>query len=98
MASGKNFRYPILLHDNARPHKARIVKDFLKSHRLEVWDHPPYSPDLNPCDFNCFGPLKLQINGTRYADWNQLQDALEAAMRDGSERGLYKGVQMLPER
>ena len=95
---GKNFRHPILLHNNARPHKARLIKDFLKSRQIEVWDHPPYSPDLNPCDFNCFGPLKRQIKRNRYADWNQLQQALEAAIRDGSERGLYKGVQMLPER
>ena len=27
---GKSFKQPILLHDNARPHKARLIQDFLR--------------------------------------------------------------------
>jgi hypothetical protein len=30
-----------------------------------VLDHPPYSPDLSPYDFNLFGPLKKALKGHR---------------------------------
>ena len=49
---------PIILHDNARPHKARIVREFLESKNWTLLPHPAYSPDMNLPDFKCFGPLK----------------------------------------
>jgi len=49
----------ILLQDNARPHVAKVCKDLMQHLRWEVVHHPPpYSPDLSPCDFQVFGPLK----------------------------------------
>ncbi len=33
-------RHPIILHDNARPHKHQNVKDFLTRHRWEELKHP----------------------------------------------------------
>ncbi|KAI6658414.1 Transposase [Oopsacas minuta] len=38
-------------HDNAPAHTARKTKDYIKQSGLELIDHPPYSPDLAPCDF-----------------------------------------------
>jgi hypothetical protein len=32
-----------------------------------VLQHPPYSPDLSPCDFDIFGDLKGDIRGHRFA-------------------------------
>ena len=40
-----------LLHDNALAHKHTTVQEYLKESGLDVLDHPPYSPDLAPCDF-----------------------------------------------
>ena len=40
-----------LLHDNASSHKCEVVKSFLASEKVKVLNHPPYSPDLIPCDF-----------------------------------------------
>ena len=34
-------------HDNARPHVARVCRDFLNQNNVQVLDWPPYSPDLN---------------------------------------------------
>ena len=48
----------ILLHDNTRPHTANLVRDKLQRFDWETLQHPPYSPDLFPCDFNIFGDLK----------------------------------------
>ena len=37
-------------HDNARPHVARVCRDFLNQNNVQVLDLPPYSPDLNPIE------------------------------------------------
>ena len=33
------------------PLMCEVVKSFLASEKVEVLNHPPYSPDLSPCDF-----------------------------------------------
>ncbi|GFU51095.1 transposable element Tcb2 transposase [Trichonephila clavipes] len=39
--------YFILMDDNARPHRARIVEEYLEDHGLERMEWPARSPDLN---------------------------------------------------
>ena len=46
-----------LLHDKAPAHKSTTVQEYLKESWLNVLDHPPYSPDLSPCDFWMFPKL-----------------------------------------
>ncbi|GFS63384.1 transposable element Tcb1 transposase [Trichonephila clavipes] len=40
----------VLLHDNARPHRAVIVDDYLDSEGIARMAWPAYSPDLNPIE------------------------------------------------
>ena len=40
-----------LLHDNARAHIGNDVLNYLKQEGVYVIPHPPYSPDLAPCDY-----------------------------------------------
>ena len=57
------YRYPetwFLLHDNALSHASLIVRQFLEGNKVFVLNHPPYSPDLAPCDFYLFPKLKLR--------------------------------------
>ena len=53
----------ILLHNNAPAHKSATVQEYLKESGLDVLDHPPYSPDLSPCDFWLFPRLKEMLTG-----------------------------------
>ncbi|GFW64784.1 transposable element Tcb2 transposase [Trichonephila clavipes] len=46
-AIGNDF---ILMDDNARPHRARIVEEYLEDHSLERMEWPARSPDLNPIE------------------------------------------------
>jgi hypothetical protein len=46
------------LHDNARPHVIHRVQDEVNAMGREVPKLPVYSPDLLPCDFHVFEPLK----------------------------------------
>ena len=59
-----------LLHDNARPHKTKQVKAKIASMGMVELEHPPYSPDLAPCDFYLFPKLKEYLSG-RYFDTNE---------------------------
>ncbi|GFW73339.1 DDE_3 domain-containing protein [Trichonephila clavipes] len=38
------------MDDNARPHRARIVEEYLEDHGLERMEWPARSPDLNPIE------------------------------------------------
>ena len=55
-----------LLHDNAPAHECASVQEYLKDFKLDVLDHPPYSPDLSPCDFWLFPRLKEMLAGHRF--------------------------------
>ena len=65
-----------LLHDNASSHKCEIVKSFLASENVKVLNHPPYSPDLSPCDFFLFPRLKKMLSGNKYISRSSLGSAI----------------------
>ena len=62
-----------LLHDNASSHKCEVVKSFLASEKVNVLNHPPYSPDLCPCDFFLFPRLKKMLSGNKYTSRSSLK-------------------------
>ena len=51
----------ILHHDNAPS-----VKRYLAKNNIPVTEHPPYSPDLAPCDFFLFPKIKSVLKGTKF--------------------------------
>ncbi|KAF2349123.1 hypothetical protein FHG87_020122 [Trinorchestia longiramus] len=52
-----NRRGPVLLHDNARAHVARMTVQKLTELGYEALPHPPYSPDLSSTDHHLFKHL-----------------------------------------
>ncbi|XP_046673806.1 uncharacterized protein LOC124362920 [Homalodisca vitripennis] len=44
------FRPFVLMHDNARPHSAAAVTDYLREVGIITLEWPPRSPDLNPIE------------------------------------------------
>ena len=55
----------ILHQDNAPAHNVLSVKQFLASKNITVLEHPPYSPDLAPCDFFLFPKINSALKGGR---------------------------------
>ena len=51
---------------NALAHKSATVQEYLKESGLDVLDHPPYNPNLSPCDFWLFPRLKEMPAGHRF--------------------------------
>jgi hypothetical protein len=50
----------VLLHDNVRPHTATHTRALQEHFNWELFDHPPYSPDLAPSDCHLFTYTALQ--------------------------------------
>jgi histone-lysine N-methyltransferase SETMAR len=64
--------------DNARPHTAKKVTEFLAGNGMKRASHPPYSLDLAPCDFYVFGYIKDRLAGASSEEPDQLLQAIDA--------------------
>ena len=53
----------------------RLLSLFLASVKVKVLNHPPYSPDLSPCDF-LFPRLKKMLSGNKYTSRSSLGSAI----------------------
>ena len=54
-------RHLLLHHDNASAYTAAATLDFLQENQVQLVTHPPYSPDLAPCDFFLFPLVKIEL-------------------------------------
>lgn len=92
---GRSSKNISLLHDNATPHVSRKTQETLAQLSVTTIPHPPYSPDLSPCDFFLFGLLKRKLRGRQFRSREELEkevkqichreiktDEYEKAMRD----------------
>ena len=70
-----------LLHDNAPAHTSSVVTDFLKTKKVTVLPHPPYSPDLAPADFFLFPKLKRMLSGRKYGSRNAVASAVYQCLK-----------------
>jgi transposase len=59
--------------DNAPSHRALVTREFLTHNSIITLLHPPYSPDLAPCDFFFFPKMKLQLKGRRFDRLEEIQ-------------------------
>ena len=58
----------ILFHqDNASSHTPAVPMAKIHELRLELLDHPPYSPDLAPSDFFLFPHIRIALGGQRFS-------------------------------
>ena len=71
----------ILHHDNAPAHDALRIREFLAKNSITKMDHPPYSPDLAPCDFWLSPKLKTALKGQRFADLSDIQRHVKTLLR-----------------
>jgi len=66
----------LLLPYNARPHTSLHTKEATATMGWTVLPHPTYSPDLAPCNFHLFVPLKDSLQGRCFADSNELEHSV----------------------
>jgi hypothetical protein len=51
--------------------------------------HPPYSPDLAPCDFDLFAKLKMKLKGRRFETMSDIQQGLQVELDSIKENYFY---------
>jgi transposase len=62
-----------LLHDNVPPHAAR-TQALLEHFNWELFDHPPYSPDLAPSDYHLFTYLKNWLGSQHFSNMEEFME------------------------
>ena len=63
-----------ILHHNAKVHVAKKVKSYLEQEGMTTIRHPPYSPDLAPCDVWLFDKIKQNL--TDHVDAKSLENQI----------------------
>lgn len=85
-----------LLHDNASAHDHQDVFDFLKKEGLNLLPHPPYSPDLSPCDYWLNDYIKRNL--TDQKDEKSLIKAVTRLVEDIPQKEYRKTFEKLLDR
>ena len=62
--------------DNCRVHNALETSRAIGRMKIERLVQPPYSPDLSPCDFWFFGRAKTALQNRRFANADEVIEAL----------------------
>lgn len=83
----------MLHHDNASSHSSLRTKAFIQESGIETLPHPPYSPDLAPCDFFLFPTIKDKIKGKYFSSAKEAVAAYESAIFDLSDEDWNKCFQ-----
>ena len=87
----------ILHQDNAPAHNS-FVRQFLAGKNIPVLNHPPYSPDLAPCDFFLFPKIKIQLKGTHFLTVEEVQRKTTELMNSVSQDDFQHCFEMWKQR
>ena len=82
-------RNVMMHHDNAAPHKSKIVTEYLEEEKTILFLHLPYSLDLAPCDFFLFPRIKRELKNQHFDHIENLACAIQA-ITDGITKEDYQ--------
>jgi transposase len=88
----------ILLHDNAPAHKAKPVKETIKSLGWDLLPHPPYSPDLAPSDYHLFSSMGHALKEQHFKTSEELENWVSEWFSSKEEQFFGQGIHKLSER
>ena len=79
--------------DNKPVHNYILVTDYLTQIGIKTVPHPPYSPDLAPCDFCIFPKLRCF-----YERIEEMKEAVTKVVDTLTQEGFHGALQKLLER
>jgi hypothetical protein len=83
----------MLHHDNAPSHTSVFTQQFLAKYKMVVIPHPPYSPDLVPCDFFLFTKIKLKLKGRQFDTIEEIQAESQRVLDTLTEKDFQEAFQ-----
>jgi len=95
---GKFAKGVLFLHDNAPVHRALSNQKKLAYLGFQSLDHPSYSPDLAPSDYQLFPGLKKQLNGRHFSSDAEVIAAVETWLDGQPSEFFLSGLQKLEQR
>ena len=88
----------IIFHqDNARVHTSFLTMVKLNELKYELFEHPPYSPDLAPSDYYLFRNLKQFLRGKRFSSNEEAIAAVEQYFAELPENHYRDGIKLLED-
>jgi len=63
-----------------------------------VLNHPPYSPDLSPCDYFLFPKLKLPLKGRLFEDVQDIKGVVTSNLQAIPQENVQRSFQSLLDR
>ena len=80
--------------NNAPVHNSILVTDYLTKMGIKTVSHPPYGPDLTPCDFCLFPKLR----GCRYETSEEMKEAVTKVIDTLTQEDFHVVFQKVLER
>jgi hypothetical protein len=82
---------------SARPHTAAHTQTLLEHSNWELFDHPPYNPDVAPSDYRLFTRtyLKNWLRSQRFNDNEELMEGVKTWLSSQAANFFDKGIQNL---
>ena len=80
--------------DNAPVHNSTLLTYYLTKMSIKTVRHPPFSPDLAPCDFSSFPDFR----GWRYETIEEMKEAVTKVIDTPTQEDFHGALQMLLER
>jgi len=77
----------IIVMDNLSVHKNAAARAAIESAGAEIWDLPPYSPDLNPIE-KMWSKVKALLRQSKARDTEALYNAIGHAMAKVSQQDI----------
>jgi hypothetical protein len=85
----------VFLHDNAPPYTVARTRALLKHFNWELFDHPPYNPELAQRDYHLFICLKNWSGSQRFGNNEELMVGVKAWVSSQAADFFDTGIQKL---
>jgi len=85
---GKVTKGVLFLYDSAPAHRALATQKKLAYLGYQYLDHPPYSPDLAPSNYQLFPGLRKQLEGHNFSSDAEVNVAAETCL-DGQPSDFF---------
>ncbi|XP_008294029.1 histone-lysine N-methyltransferase SETMAR-like isoform X2 [Stegastes partitus] len=88
----------VLHHEDTPAHSALETQELFANTNTIVVPHPPYSPDLSPCDFFLFPKMKFKLKCHHCDTVEEIQHVSQVVLETLKKRDFQRAFQMWQER